>query len=80
MGGRWDPACAETEEWQVNAGVDNLSKGKAQPFYQLLVDLRDWPYTPRKPGENPDIPLTYVAEELLDAPEVKPVYANSSSV
>eukprot|EP00884_Botryococcus_braunii_P014347 jgi/Botrbrau1/22913/Bobra.0065s0062.1 len=64
----WDAACAEKEEWQVNAGVNNLSKGKAQPFYQVLVDSRDWPSS-QTSRQTIDAPVTYVAEELLDAPE-----------
>lgn len=38
----WDAQCCESEEWAEAAGVNQLPKGTKQPFYQLLVDMRDW--------------------------------------
>ena len=62
---RWDIPCAESAEWQAQAGVDRLPDGADQPFYHVLVDVRDWP-----DGQSVEPHVTYVAEELLIAPQV----------
>ena len=61
---RWDNSCCEGEEWQKAAGVADLQKVCEQTFYHLLVDAKDWEASWERP------PVAYVAEELLDAPEV----------
>lgn len=37
----WDLTCAASEEWIQRMGVDALPRGRAQPFYNVLVDCRD---------------------------------------
>ncbi|XP_074292202.1 clp protease adapter protein ClpF, chloroplastic [Silene latifolia] len=54
-----DPVCCESNDWMETANVQSLSKGSNQPFYQVLVDVR----------EDADLLVTYVAEENLIAPE-----------
>ncbi|KAK4788750.1 hypothetical protein SAY86_020069 [Trapa natans] len=54
-----DPVCCESSEWMETAQVDKLSQGSSQPFYQALVDVHD----------DPNLVVTYVAEENLVAPE-----------
>lgn len=61
---RWDVRCCEDEDWQSDNSVDSLAAGSAQPFYHILVDLRDWE------DGNPQTAITYVPEELLTPPEV----------
>jgi len=60
----WDLQCCESEDWAAANGVEQLSKGEAQPFYHVLVDARDWSYSSNAP------PTAYVAEELLTCPEL----------
>ncbi|KEH27845.1 UvrB/uvrC domain protein [Medicago truncatula] len=38
-----DPVCSESSSWMENAQVKKLSRGTAQPFYQVLVDVRAEP-------------------------------------
>lgn len=57
--------CCEDEEWQSTNSIDSLAAGTAQPFYHVLVDLRDWE------DGNPQAAITYVPEELLQEPEVR---------
>jgi hemimethylated DNA binding protein len=52
----WTPSCAETEDWVAQNGVDTLPRGTRQPFYYVLVDMRD----------RPEPQVTYVAEENLE--------------
>lgn len=59
----WDDVCCESPDWQERNGVPSLTRKAAQPFYHLLVDVRDWPPNEEAP------PIAYVAEELLEAPE-----------
>ncbi|GAX73816.1 hypothetical protein CEUSTIGMA_g1267.t1 [Chlamydomonas eustigma] len=40
----WDPACQADEQWILRMGVDALDEGRNQPFYRVLVDLRDRPF------------------------------------
>eukprot|EP00320_Phaeocystis_rex_P006682 CAMPEP_0119063230 /NCGR_PEP_ID=MMETSP1178-20130426/6623_1 /TAXON_ID=33656 /ORGANISM="unid sp, Strain CCMP2000" /LENGTH=251 /DNA_ID=CAMNT_0007044587 /DNA_START=84 /DNA_END=839 /DNA_ORIENTATION=+ len=56
----FDLACLQSDEWIRTMGVDQLSRGREQPFYNVLVDERDLP------GGV----ATYVAQEnvLLDKP------------
>lgn len=54
-----DPVCCESDQWAETAGVDELPRGRNQPFYQVLVDVR----------EEPSVMVTYVAEDNLVAPE-----------
>ncbi len=61
---RWDVQCCEGDEWQVENGVASLSAGPRQPFYHVLVDLRDWE------GSDPQTAIAYVPEEVLSPPEV----------
>mmetsp|Transcript_25874 Transcript_25874/g.66704 ORF Transcript_25874/g.66704 Transcript_25874/m.66704 type:complete len:499 (+) Transcript_25874:102-1598(+) len=59
----WDAQCCESDEWAEAAGVASLPRGSRQPFYQLLVDVRDWSFDYTLP------PVAYVAEDFLWAPE-----------
>ena len=63
-GGRWDNCCCEDGEWQKATGVAELDHGREQAFYHMLVDAKDWEASWERP------PVAYVAEELLQAPEV----------
>ena len=71
---RWDSECCENEKWKASADVLSLKNGEKQPFYHVLVDLRDWP------ADSSDVPVAYVAHEKLYAPEVcSPVSALPAS-
>uniref|UniRef100_A0A7N0TRG6 Hemimethylated DNA-binding domain-containing protein n=1 Tax=Kalanchoe fedtschenkoi TaxID=63787 RepID=A0A7N0TRG6_KALFE len=54
-----DPVCCESSSWAETAGVEKLSRGLNQPFYQVLVDVH----------EDPNLLVAYVAEDNLVAPE-----------
>lgn len=64
LGFRWDNCCCENGEWQKANEVAELGGGREQTFYHLLVDAKDWEASWERP------PVAYVAEELLQAPEV----------
>lgn len=51
----WDSSCKAREEWIAQMGVDQLPAGRHQPFYNVLVDVRD------RPGAQ----TTYAAQENL---------------
>lgn len=36
-----DPVCSAPLEWQISANVAMLKEGPNQPFYHVLVDIRD---------------------------------------
>lgn len=55
----WDTVCSATSAWIREMRVDDLPRGRNQPFYSVLVDLRD------KPGNW----TTYVAQENIELPE-----------
>ncbi|MEW5316228.1 MAG: hypothetical protein WDW38_007609 [Sanguina aurantia] len=59
----WDAQCCESEEWMAEVGVEKLKQGVRQHFYHVLVDSRDW-------ASDEQVPVAYVAEELLSAPEL----------
>jgi hemimethylated DNA binding protein len=52
----WDSECRQSDEWCRTMRVDELPKGRAQPFYAVLVDTRDRPGMPQ---------IQYVAQERL---------------
>lgn len=54
-----DPICCESRSWMETANVEKLSQGSKQPFYQVLVNVH----------EDPELLVTYVAEENLLAPD-----------
>ena len=54
-----DPVCCGSTSWMENAQVKKLSRGSAQPFYQVLVDVR----------ADPNILVAYVAEDNLVIPD-----------
>ena len=57
------PTDVQPEQWIVQMGVDNLPRGRYQPWYHVLVDVRD-----RAPAQ-----MTYVCHEnimlWLDPPD-----------
>lgn len=59
----WDVQCCEGEAWQTDNGTAELKRSANQPFYHLLVDLRDWEEGP------PDAAIVYVPEDQLTAPQ-----------
>lgn len=63
-GSRWDNCCCEDGEWQKATQIAELDQAHEQAFYHVLVDAKDWEAS----WESP--PVAYVAEELLQAPEV----------
>jgi hemimethylated DNA binding protein len=67
---RWDVRCCEDVEWQAENGVDSLDHGSRQPFYHILVDLRDWE------DGNPQNAIAYVPEEVLMPAAVSCATAN----
>ncbi|KAI5057529.1 hypothetical protein GOP47_0027544 [Adiantum capillus-veneris] len=54
-----DPLCSESESWSASALVQDLPRGRNQPFYQVLVDMR----------AEPDLLVAYVAEDNLVPPK-----------
>ena len=61
---RWDNSCCEAEKWHKASSAAELQHGQQQPFYQVLVDAKDWDTSWASPA------VAYVAQELLNAPEV----------
>ncbi|EIE19000.1 hypothetical protein COCSUDRAFT_54839 [Coccomyxa subellipsoidea C-169] len=59
----WDDGCCEDDDWKAAADFNNLQFGDLQPFYHLLVDVRDWPLNSSTP------PVAYVPQERLLAPQ-----------
>jgi len=49
----WDRECRESDEWCAANGIDALPKGRAQPFYQVLVHEHD--------------ATAYVAHEMVES-------------
>ncbi|CAG9462545.1 unnamed protein product [Pedinophyceae sp. YPF-701] len=49
----WDERCEASRDWIRGMGVGQLQRGESQPFYHVLVDVRD------RPGPQ----STYVAED-----------------
>lgn len=39
----WDPTCSATEEWIEQMNVDELPRGRDQPFYHVLCDQESAP-------------------------------------
>ncbi|GFQ02060.1 F-box only protein 21 [Phtheirospermum japonicum] len=54
-----DPVCCESKSWIDGANVEKLTRGSAQPFYQVLVDVH----------EDPNLLVAYVPEENLVVPD-----------
>ena len=52
----WDCTCTANEDWVGIMGVRNLKSGTEQPFYHVLVDVRD----------RTDAQTTYAAQENLE--------------
>lgn len=51
----WDSVCIQSREWMKIMNVESLTHGTGQPFYHVLVDVRD-----RTDGQT-----TYAAQENL---------------
>ena len=49
----WDEECGQDAQWQHAMAIHELEHGASQPFYHVLVDVRD-----REPAQT-----TYVAQE-----------------
>ncbi|GAX76663.1 hypothetical protein CEUSTIGMA_g4109.t1 [Chlamydomonas eustigma] len=58
----WDMKCCESEEWMQHARVTDM---KPQPYYHVLVDVRDCEPQVGLP------PTVYVPQERLTAPEIE---------
>ena len=52
--------------WKRTNNAGSLQNGTDQVFYHILVDVADWPMDMDIMGDEPDAPVAYVAEELLD--------------
>jgi hemimethylated DNA binding protein len=52
----WDAKCMASDQWIKLMGVDDLADGIEQPFYSVLVDVRD----------RTDAQTTYVAQENME--------------
>lgn len=61
---RWDDGCCEDDDWKMAIDINTLKFGDLQPFYHVLVDVRDWPLASAVP------PVAYVPQEQLIAPQV----------
>lgn len=57
----WDSECRQTEDWCRDMKIDTLTDGRKQPFYAVLVDVRDRP-VPQ---------MHYVAEECLERTDLE---------
>ncbi|KAG9119813.1 hypothetical protein FRC07_004968 [Ceratobasidium sp. 392] len=55
----WDAECAASEEWMREAGVDELPRGRKQPFYNVLAADGSFRYV----AEENVIPLPSLATE-----------------
>lgn len=67
----WDAACRAGGEWVAATGTARLPHGAAQPFYHVLVDVRD----------RPDAQVSYVAQDnivLLTPAQVAKASSTSS--
>ncbi|KAH6916986.1 hypothetical protein BKA70DRAFT_1382030 [Coprinopsis sp. MPI-PUGE-AT-0042] len=62
----WDATCKQSEQWMQQMGVDNLSKGRNQPFYHVFVASEVVPSSPRYVAEENIIPIE-VDEALVTA-------------
>ena len=62
----WDFCCCEDDVWKRTNNAGSLQNGTDQVFYHILVDVADWPMDMDIMGDEPDAPVAYVAEELLD--------------
>jgi hemimethylated DNA binding protein len=62
-----EPVCSETEEWAAQAGVNELPRGREQPFYVVLPD-------PVALGGSAEV--LYVAEDSLLATPPLPAGAD----
>lgn len=51
----WDASCRAGSEWLSATGTARLPHGAAQPFYHVLVDVRD----------RPDAQVSYVAQDNI---------------
>jgi len=70
-----DPVCCEAKEWREAAGLDELSDGVNQPFYQVLVDTAgvgayDVAYVPQERL----LPFEDQAEEGVEVKEIDHPY------
>ena len=54
--GSADHTCIQSAEWIRQMGVDRLPRGRYQPWYRVLVDIRD------RPGAQ----MTYVCHENIE--------------
>jgi len=57
----WDDACQRPQEWCQLMGVDSLPRGRAQPFYEVLVASG----AQAEVAQMEDTETTYVPEDLL---------------
>ena len=58
------PHCGLVAAPTKHARPCTVSRSHRQPFYHVLVDVRDWKFDAAQP------PVAYVAQELLAAPEL----------
>ena len=56
----WDSECRMSDDWCRSTGVHELTHGREQPFYHVLVDKRD------QPGSQ----IAYVAQESIVSADV----------
>merc|ERR1712070_595885 len=62
----YDPVCCEDALWVERAAVDNLSNGRNQPFYQVLVDSAQFG---RRSGGDNQYEIAYVPQQRLRVPD-----------
>lgn len=53
----WDEVCRASDKWIAATSAARLPHGTAQPFYHVLVDVRD----------RPGAAIAYVAQDLMQA-------------
>jgi F-box protein 21 len=65
----WDHSCAAAEDWIHHMGVDLLSRGRHQPFYQVLTQSGSSRYVAEENIRTTCLEPAEVRNIFIDAPE-----------
>lgn len=65
----WNPSCAAAEDWIRKMGVDRLSRGRHQPFYQVLTQSGSSRYVAEDNIRPTCLESADVRRIFIDAPE-----------
>ena len=69
----WDAACMESPDWRAAAGV--TPEEAAGPFYHVLIDVRDAPWSEAAGDDGPPA-VAYLPESRLAAPAPPDTWAD----